>query len=388
MIEEKKLNSFILKRFVITLLCISIAQVLSNYIFMRFLNPLLSQFVGIDHLFENVSVAESILILFELILAKLTTAAMAQTVAQGLERVFHINNHSLIQPINLAGEAGIGGLVQSLIAFCCLFVIVLLWVLPYLVGGISFAVAVSKRVKQLEQYRIEKDRETERQKNLLLSDVAHDLKTPITTIAGFSQALAEGNVEEEKKQEYLDAIRAKSMQTVEMVTLLFEYVKLDSTGFQLHRKEEDICELLRSCIAKWYTDFEEKGMELDFDIPEDVILLSIDQIQLERSISNILINALKHNEPGTKIMITLSQQNGWISCRISDDGERIETETAKHLFDPFVQGDKSRTGGKGSGLGLSITRKIVEMHGGRVRLIQYKNPNPYVKTFEVLLRRN
>lgn len=385
--SEKKLYRYIVKRFIITLLLIGITQALGNLLFAQFVNPLLSTLLGTSALARGAGLMEGVLLVIVILVARVTTPGAAVRMASFLGTFFHVDMERF--GVTIADESIFGnmeGKIELFLIFCCLFVMVMVWILPYVIGGLSFAVSVSNRVRDLEAKRIERDRETERQKNLLLSDVAHDLKTPITTMAGFSQALVEGNVAEEKKQEYLEAIRTKSMQTVDMVTLLFEYVKLDSAGFTLHKTTEDVCEIDRGLIAKWYTDFEEKGMELEFDLPEESIFMQVDKIQLERAISNILVNALKHNDQGTKIWISLSKENNWLSLKISDNGQRIETETAKHLFDPFVQGDKSRTGGKGSGLGLSITRKIVEMHGGRVRLIQYKEPKDIVKSFEVLLR--
>lgn len=385
MIDEKQLNSFIIKRFIWTLLIIGVIQVFSNLLFANVINPFFEKLLGVE-LFRGAGFRDGILLIMEIFFARIISPNVGMRFIGFFEQLLGIDiNQSGVNSVFLQlDELTAWQLtIYHVVVFCCCFVMIAIWVLPYIVGGISFSVAVSKRVKMVERQRIQKDREAERQKNLLLSDVAHDIKTPITTIAGFSQALAEGTVEEGKEQEYLDAIRFKSMQTVDMVTLLFEYVKLDSAGFKLHRATEDICEVLRGCVAKCYTDFEEKDMELELDIPEESIMLSLDKLQMERAFHNLLANAYKHNPNGTKIWISLEKNKTEILCKISDNGAFIESETAKHLFDPFVQGDKSRTSGKGTGLGLSITRKIVEMHGGRVRLIQYRSPKPYTKTFEI-----
>lgn len=388
MIDEKQLQNFIIKKFIKTLVIIGVIQLFNNILFSQVFNPMLSHMLGAD-VMNDAGVREGIWIMLQLLFARLFSPRISVGAFRFVENVFHVRmDNSIYDYIDLknATVSDWQSATYLLIVCLCLLVMLVLWTLPYFIGGIRFAVSVSKKVKELEYYRFCEQKEAEKQKNLLLSDVAHDIKTPITTIAGFSQALAEGTVPQGKEAEYLEAIRSKSMQTVDMVTLLFEYVKLDSKGFVLHKSREDVCELFRGCIANAYADFEAKDMELDLDIQEESIMLNVDKLQLERAFHNILTNAIRHNKNGTKIWITQKVDKDELSFQISDDGVRIETETAKHLFDPFVQGDKSRTTGKGTGLGLSITRKIVEMHGGRVRLIQYKNPDPYTKTFEIILK--
>ena len=180
------------------------------------------------------------------------------------------------------------------------------------------------------------------------------------------------------------------MQVSDLVSLLFEYVKLDSIGYSLQKTTEDFCELVRGCIARLYTDFEQKQMELEIDIPEESIFLQVDKTQMERAINNLLVNTIKHNPEHTKVMISLFQRQNQVILDISDSGVFIERETAKHLFDPFVQGDKSRTSKSGTGLGLSISKKIIDMHYGQIVLIQYKHPENHgkTKTFEMRLYTN
>ena len=170
---------------------------------------------------------------------------------------------------------------------------------------------------------------------------------------------------EEKRQEYLQAIYAKSMRMSELVTMLFEYIKMDSEGFTLHKEKTDVCELLREVIAMMYTDFEEKGMELEIEIPDKLDSIELDKSQMTRVITNILNNALKYNDVGT--------------------GRNIEPELAEHIFEPFSSGDKARSTRGGSGLGLSIARKIVEMHGGKIWL-RTSPKNGYTKAFIIELQ--
>lgn len=106
-------------------------------------------------------------------------------------------------------------------------------------------------------------------------------------------------------------------------------------------------------------------MELDIDIPEQEFPYEMDRVQIGRAIGNILTNAVRYNEKGTRIRISL--QEGF-QIRIADNGIPIEDELAEHIFEPFTRGDKTRSTGGGSGLGLSISAKIIQMHGGELCL--------------------
>lgn len=392
MVEEKSLGNYILKRFMATLIWVGVAQVIVNIVFSSIISPILLDVLEIDMIGDGLGSKDVMLLVFQLLLLFVVQIVSPRTsfiIAQFLEgAVQNITGESMeITDVfqNVSEVAGIKGTLYPLLIFACFLFAALIWILPYVIAARSFSKAISKKVEELEAQRVKRDQEEVRQRNLLLSDVAHDIKTPITTIAGFSQALKEGNVEEEKQQEYLDSIYAKSMTTVDLVTLLFEYVKLDSEGFVLRKTTEDVYEILRGCIAKCYTDFEDKEMELILEIPEEEYYAQVDRIQLERAFQNLLVNAWKHNPEGTKLWVYAKLQGDSVLIQICDNGVRIETETAKHLFDPFVQGDKSRAGRRGSGLGLSITRKIIEMHGGKIRLVQYNSHEMYTKAFEILL---
>ncbi len=225
--------------------------------------------------------------------------------------------------------------------------------------------------------------EYEKQRSLLLSGMAHDLKNPIMTISGYAKALSDGIVvTEEKKKEYLDAIYHKSLHINELVTMLFEYTQLDSKGFQLNKERVDLIELIRSTIATMYTDFEEREMELELEVPEHPVYINIDKTQFSRAITNVIVNALKHNPKQTKILIRYSFDDKH-QILIADSGVEIPEKIASTIFDPFVLGDDSRSSRNGSGIGLSITMKVIKMHGGSIHLVQ--EIEGYTKGFLVSL---
>lgn len=220
----------------------------------------------------------------------------------------------------------------------------------------------------------------DREKNLLLSDIAHDIKTPITTLCSYSKALSDDLVKGEKRQEYLDAIYHKAMRMNELITLLFEYVKMDSTGFTLHKEECDLGDILRECTAALYTDFEERKMMLQTEIPEISIPYNADKVQIARAINNLLTNAVRYGREGGRVLVQLEEY----TITVADDGQEIDEELAEHIFVPFTRGDKARSTEGGSGLGLSIALKIVEMHGGELKL-NHDYGRGYTKAFQIIL---
>lgn len=252
--------------------------------------------------------------------------------------------------------------------------------LPYIAGTLCYYKIVTGKVNELLEEEKERQLNYERRRNLLLSDIAHDIKTPITTICGYSKALSEGVAQEEKRMDYLNAIYGKALRIDELITLLFEYVKLDSEGYILHKEPGDLAELLRETIAAHYADFEEKQIALTIDIPDDGIPCEMDSLQIGRAITNLLTNALRYGREKGKVLVRLRDD----VLTVADDGKPIDPDFAERIFDPFSREDSSRRTKEGSGLGLSISAKIVEMHGGEL-LLNQEFGEGYTKAFQIRL---
>lgn len=227
--------------------------------------------------------------------------------------------------------------------------------------------AFNDMADMLESAQKEKAR-LEEARNRMFIDISHDLKTPMTVIGGYSKALAENMVsDEEKRQRYIEAIYSKSQFVSDMIEDLFELAKLDRTAAALTVEDADIAEFLRSMAAEHYDQIEDKGLQLELDIPEETVIFSFDRKEMSRAISNILGNAIRHNQPGTAIYAGLTDMPGQISITIADNGAGIPENIRDTIFDPFVRGDASRSS-SGTGLGLAIAKKIIERHGGTLRL--------------------
>ena len=227
----------------------------------------------------------------------------------------------------------------------------------------SFNVMVNK----LESSEEERNKLIE-DKQSMLADISHDLKTPITTIQGYSKALADGVISPEEYEKYFNIIYSKANRLTELINIFYEYSKLEHPNFKLVLEEVDLAEYLREYIAIKYEDILENGFNIEVDIPEKVMKCKIDKIQFQRVLDHILGNAMKHNPVGTKIYVALSNKEDGYKIIIADNGVGIPQEIINDIFSPFIVGDESRNTKQGSGLGLAITKTIVEMHNGTIKL--------------------
>ncbi|MCM1388639.1 MAG: HAMP domain-containing histidine kinase, partial [Bacillus sp. (in: Bacteria)] len=341
----KSLKWFLIQRFLLIMLFIYVNGELLGMAYRLALIPFLTEALHIKGLSFTTQDGSLILFILQMILLSLTTL-LPEGIAGWVQNAISSKMGSgvrlqIVSPVlEKISSPWLAQLYRLAVVFIFL-VMLLIALLPYLLSAYYYYRAVSRKVEELLQEQSEQKEEYDRQRNLMLSDIAHDIKTPVTTVVGYARALCDGMVkDEEKKKEYLQAIYAKSMRMDELITLLFEYVKLDSENFTLHKEKADLGELLRENAALLYADFEEKGMELNIDIPEQDFICEIDKMQMSRAVSNILTNTVKYNPPGTKILVSLSED---YQIRIADSGIEIDDELAEHIFEPFSRGDKARS---------------------------------------------
>ena len=212
-----------------------------------------------------------------------------------------------------------------------------------------------------ERIKLDEERQT------LIADISHDLKTPITVISGYAKAIRDGKIPSDDVQHYLEAIDSKATALAELVNTFHEFSKVEHPGFTLECKKTDICEFLREYLAENYEDIQMAGFNLNVAIPEKKVFAYIDNKAMKRALDNILFNSLKHNRLGTVIYVEAVEENENIVIIIADNGTGIPSNKAEAIFEPFVVGDSSR-GSDGSGLGLSISKKIITLHRGKIKL--------------------
>lgn len=383
---KNHLRGFLIKNFIIILILVGFVERIVIELLNQFIIPMVQKYYFANNTWNRSLPTWQIILVIISILVELFLL--------GLKSVFPTIAASGIQYMIQQIEGGMIALVpglhdnksvtqmdlyQALFLVLIIFAMIVLILFPYVAAAMYFAVIVSKEVRKITEHEKRIHEEYDRNRNLMLSDIAHDLRTPMTTVAGYAKAIQDGMVTDpQKMDEYLSVIQAKSMRMNELINLLFEYVKLDSEGFHLDKKPLNLIELLRENAAMLYSDMEENGMELVIDLPEMEWKVEADRLQTSRVVTNLLTNAMRHNDAGTTILVRADCEDDKARIVIADNGKEIPPSVAGHLFEPFAMGDESRNSKGGSGLGLSIAAKIVAMHGWKLSLGNYPG---YTKAF-------
>ena len=212
--------------------------------------------------------------------------------------------------------------------------------------------------------------QSEADRRQLILDISHDLKNPLASVAGYAEwCLNNPDLPTEERIKYLQVIQNNSLRASQLLTELFELSKLENPAFALNLQNLDICEHLRILGGDLIARLEQEGIGYEFDIPEEPIMIPLDQEHMSRVFHNLADNAMRYSGRNTKVTMQLSQVAGGVKISFSDNGPGMEAELAQLIFKPFVRADQTRnsqTGG--SGLGLSIVAKIIEAHHGRISL--------------------
>lgn len=218
----------------------------------------------------------------------------------------------------------------------------------------------------------EKERELENTKNELITNISHDLRTPLTAIIGYLDILKNekfGNKESEK--EYLNSTYNLAIKLKKLIDELFEYTRLSNSEIKLNFESVDINAVLNQLLGEYTPVFERKGLKIIKDFPDKEQIAEVDIEKIIRVFDNILSNAEKYSYKSSDISITIENNNKNILFSFSNKCDPISQESLAKIFDRFYRVDVSRQSKiPGSGLGLAISKRIVELHHGQI-LVEY-----------------
>lgn len=230
----------------------------------------------------------------------------------------------------------------------------------------------NKMSHQLQDGQIIKEK-YERNRNELIAGISHDLKTPITSILGYVEGINEGVANtDEKMQTYMDIIYNNAKYTNQLIDDLFLFSKLDINQVNYQFSPVGVKDYFEDIFVEKKIDLEEQGHRVSYDIAVDeTMTMAIDPKMIYRVVANIIGNAVKYNDKDQLILsLKLTQiedRDDSVHICITDNGAGIEQEQLDHIFDVFYRVDASRNKDiGGSGLGLSISRQLVEAHGGKI----------------------
>lgn len=216
--------------------------------------------------------------------------------------------------------------------------------------------------------------EEEKKTHDLITNVAHDLKTPITTMMGYLQLLNDHpNYDEKTKNNYLKIVYEKCSRLTRLINDLFHYSAFSSQQVQFNPQKINISELISQIVDEYSTELNNHQITLNMDISNPTLYTMADGELLARVFDNLLTNAIKYNENEKMINIKVEDDNNTITVQISNPSKELSREELDHIFEKFYRTDTSRSSKTGgTGLGLAISKSVIEMHKGEI-FATYKN---------------
>ncbi len=197
-----------------------------------------------------------------------------------------------------------------------------------------------------------------------VDDFSHEFKTPIVSIKGFAEELKHDDLTPEQRNEYLDIIIHESTRLSQLATNVLNLSRVEKQAILANRTRFDLTELVRRCVLLFESKWEQRRLNLNVELDE--VTISGDEELLSQVWLNLIDNAVKFTPEGGCVDIRLHKSESSVVFLIRDDGYGISEEAQRHIFDKFYQGDDSHTV-PGNGLGLSIARRVVSLHGGEIR---------------------
>ena len=235
-------------------------------------------------------------------------------------------------------------------------------------GDDEFSVMAASLNKMVEDLRglMDKEREAERTKNELITNIAHDLRTPLTSIIGYLELLSgETKLDPEVQKKYIGIAYVKTKRLEKLIEDLFGFTKLNYGKISMHVAKVDVVKLLSQLLEEFYPSFVDKNLsyELQSNVPAQMI--SADGNLLARLFDNLINNAIKYGADGKRILVKVHGSEELVTIQVINYGYVIPEEELPLIFNKFYRVEQSRsTNTGGTGLGLAIAKNIVDMHGG------------------------
>ncbi len=246
-------------------------------------------------------------------------------------------------------------------------------------------VEVEKKLNHFKTEAIKNERlarENEQKKDELIVYLAHDIKTPLTSMIGYLSLLSEiKDMPQEQRNRYIDIALDKSYRLEDLINELFDVARFNSEKIVLEKEEINLNLMLEQIADDFYPTLKEMNKKINFTSDEKTILYA-DPDKLSRVFNNLIKNAVNYSKENTDIDISILNKENQATVKITNKGKQIPKEKLDKIFEKFYRLDSSRTSKTGgSGLGLAIAKEIVELHGGRI----YAESDMKETTFSVIL---
>jgi signal transduction histidine kinase len=255
----------------------------------------------------------------------------------------------------LAGAAAVAvpsrmGVVQALLVLLA-------------VGAAALAAALAVRLSMEERAR----HEVEEARRALVAAASHDLRTPLASLRLLVDAIEDGVATGEDRDRYLAEIRTHVRVLSDLIDDLFELSRIEAGDISWSLRQVELGELIGETVAAMRAPAEERGVHLAAELPAPGVRAEADAEKVQRVLFNLIQNAIRHTPADGSVTVRARPHGGDVEVEVADDGEGIPAGDGERVFEAFYRGDASR-GEDGAGLGLAISRAIVEAHGGRIWL--------------------
>lgn len=235
-------------------------------------------------------------------------------------------------------------------------------------------------LKENERLAFDAERNAEKQKNDLITNVAHDLRTPLTTIVGYLELIKNNQqLSKEDIQRYSTVAYEKSKRLQTMMDDLFEFTSLDQANIKVNMTTINISELILQIVDEFYPTFQEHHLTPIVEITQPNLYIHGDGQLLARVFDNLLSNAVKYGQDNNQIQIQVLNDDQNVTIKIMNFGHPIPQEDLPYIFDKFYRTDSSRSSSTGgTGLGLAIAKNIINIHNGQIFATSHKEKTTFV----------
>ena len=238
-------------------------------------------------------------------------------------------------------------------------------------GDNEFSEIAANINRMSEEIRVlmESERHNEKSKNEMITNIAHDLRTPLTSILGYLDLINKRELTEDTKKEYLKIVYEKSKKLQDLIESLFSFTKTNSSKLVLKIDKIDIIKLLCQLMEEFYPNFEDKGITCSVNTNIDSYVIDGDGTLLARLFDNLINNAVKYGADGKRIDVKIIAENNIVKIAVINYGKVIPQDELPLIFDKFYRVDQARNSGTGgTGLGLAIAKNITELHHGVIEV--------------------
>lgn len=210
----------------------------------------------------------------------------------------------------------------------------------------------------------------DRMKEEWIANITHDIKTPLASIQGYAEMMKDKDYDftEDELREYAEIIERKSHYLKDLIEDLNLSTRLKNKKLTLNLKSTNLVRLIRNAVIDTLNDTRYGNRNIDFRYSDEMIKMEVDEILIRRAVSNLIYNAIVHNEDDVAVQVSVETEGDFVRIAVEDHGKGIKEEELERIFDRYYRGTNTGELHKGSGLGMAITHDIVEAHGGRIQV--------------------